>query len=213
VLYVVEGRRFLPTAEGLSPQHDELRVVADAVIRGDAVALRTFLTEMVPQLLRVVRRVLGAGHSDLEDITYEAAYATVESLAQFRGEGSVRHFACRIAVLTAMNVRRREATQKRARQREVADPEELRSEAPSPEVNAENAALAPIVRELMLTLSEPLAEALSLHVILGYTVAEIAASSGVGVETVRSRLRLAKQALRKRALGNPSLREALEVEP
>jgi RNA polymerase sigma-70 factor (ECF subfamily) len=65
----------------------------------------------------------------------------------------------------------------------------------------------------VLTLSEPLAEALTLHVILGYTVAEIAQSSGVSVETVRSRLRLAKQALRKLALSNPSLREAWEVLP
>jgi RNA polymerase sigma-70 factor (ECF subfamily) len=174
--------------------------------------LRTFLQRIVPVLLRVVRRVLGAAHADLEDVTQEAAYAVVESLPEFRGEGSVRHFACCVAVRTAMNVRRRDATRKRARQGTPLDPERLSSEVPDPEASAESASLIPIVRELMLTLSEPLAEALTLHVVLGYTVTEIAESSGISVETVRSRLRLAKQALRKRALGNPSLREVLEVE-
>jgi RNA polymerase sigma-70 factor (ECF subfamily) len=199
--------------ESPSPRHDELRALASEVVRGDATALRTFLAAIVPQLLRVVRRVLGQGHLELEDVTYEAAYAVVERLAEFRGEGTVKHFACRVAVLTAMNVRRREATHKRARQREVVDPEQLGAQEPGPEAQTENASLAPLVRDLMLTLSEPLAEALTLHVILGYTVNEIAESSGVSHETVRSRLRLAKQALRKRALANPSLREALEVPP
>ena len=48
--------------------------------------------------------------------------------------------------------------------------------------------------------------------VLGYTVAEIAQTASLPLETVRSRLRLAKQALRKRVLGNPRLREAVDQE-
>lgn len=195
------------------PRHDELSVLASAVVRGEPLALRTFLATVVPQLLRVVRRVLGQAHPDLEDVTYEAAYAVLDGLPRFRGEGTVRHFACRVAVLTAMNVRRREGTSKRNAEGAACELEHLTSYVPGPEQSAADAALAPLVRELVATLSEPLAEALTLHVILGYTVAEIAETCGVGGETVRSRLRLAKQALRKRVLGNPRLREALEVEP
>jgi RNA polymerase sigma factor (sigma-70 family) len=192
-----------------SPRHDELAALAAAVQRGDQDALRTFLTTIVPQLLRIVRRVLGPEHPDLEDVTYEAAYATVEGLSRFRGEGSVKHFACRVAVLTAMNVRRHDSTAKRARQREIVDFDGLPSEHPGPEQNLLTASLVPIVRDLVATLPQPLAEALTLHVILGYTVPEIVEACGAREETVRSRLRLAKQALRKRVLGNPTLREAL----
>ena len=194
------------------PQHDELARVAREAARGDQAALRTFLTTMTPQLLRVVRRVLGAQHPDLEDVAFEAAYAVLEALPRFRGEGTVRHFACRVAVLTALNVERRDAASKRAHQRDQADPEQVASEVPSPHERALTNSLVPIVRELVTTLPEALAEALSLHVILGYTVGEIAASAGVPVETVRSRLRLAKRALRKRALRSPSLREVMEAE-
>jgi RNA polymerase sigma-70 factor (ECF subfamily) len=58
-----------------------------------------------------------------------------------------------------------------------------------------------LVRQLLDQLPEPIAEALALHFVLGYTVDEIASVSSVPSETVWSRLRLGKQALRRR-LGN-----------
>jgi RNA polymerase sigma-70 factor (ECF subfamily) len=132
----------------------------------------------------------------------------VEGLPRFRGEGTVLHYACRITVLSAMNVRRRDAAQKRALLRVPAELDEVALEGPNPEDNAQSASLVPIVRELLATLPDALAEALALHVVLGYTVVEIAQAASLPVETVRSRLRLAKQALRKRVLSNPKLREA-----
>ncbi|HVY30203.1 MAG TPA: sigma-70 family RNA polymerase sigma factor [Polyangiaceae bacterium] len=191
-------------------RRDELLELAHAVQAGDRAALRTFLAQVVPHLLRVARRVLGPQHSDVEDVAYEAAYAVVEGLSRFRGEGTVLHFACRVAVLTAMNVRRRDAAQKRARGVAGCDPDSVQAEARDPEEQAVLGALAPVVRELLDTLPEPLAEALALHNMLGYTVQEVAEQSGAPVETVRSRLRLAKQALRKRVLGHPRLREVAE---
>ena len=191
-------------------RHDELLGLAQAVQAGDRAALRTFLAAIVPQLLRVARRVLGMRHPDVEDVAYEAAYAVVAGLHRFRGEGTVLHFACRVGVLTAMNVRRRDAAQKRARAGQACDPDSVHADEPDPEEQAVSGALAPIVRELLDTLPEPLAEALALHNMLGYTVQEVADLSGAPLETVRSRLRLAKQALRRRALGHPLLREVAE---
>jgi RNA polymerase sigma-70 factor (ECF subfamily) len=194
-----------------SAQHDELAALAAAVQRGDPAAVRTLLTTIMPQLLRVVRRVLGAGHPDLEDVTYEAAHAVLDGLPRFRREGTLRHFACRVAAFTATNAGRRDAAQKRRFRREAMDVDLCAASGPGPEQQAQTASLAPIVRELVATLPQALAEALTLHVIVGYTVQEIARASNAPAETVRSRLRLARQALRKRVLGNPTLREALEV--
>jgi RNA polymerase sigma-70 factor (ECF subfamily) len=156
---------------------------------------------------------LGPHHPDIEDVAYEAAYATVSGLERFRGTGTVLHFACRVGVLTAMNVRRRDAAQKRPPVRAAGDPDSFESDTFTPEREAQRASLAPVVRELLATLPEPLAEALALHAVLGYTAGEIAEAADVPLETVRSRLRLARQALRKRALGDAILREALENEP
>jgi RNA polymerase sigma factor (sigma-70 family) len=213
---VLRSRLSEPPRSGVppaTPVHDDLRELSAAVLRRDSAALRTFLTAIVPDLIRVVRRVLGPNHPDVEDTAYEAAYGVVEALGRFRGEGTIRHLACRVAVLTAMNVRRRESAAKRDGARDDADIERVEESAAGPEERAMTASLVPIVRELVGSLPEPLAEALTLHVIMGYTVSEIAKASGAPVETIRSRLRLARLALRKSVLGNPRLREVLEVEP
>ncbi len=208
---LIPGSRPSEPAPPGGGRRDELAGLAAAVQRGDAQALGTFLSAIVPQLLRVVRSVLGPAHPDLEDVAYEAAYAVVEGLPRFRGEGTVLHFACRVTVLSAMNVRRRDAAQKRALVRSPTELDDLALDAPNPEDNAQAASLAPIVRELLATLPDTLAEALALHVVLGYTVGEIAQAASLPLETVRSRLRLAKQALRKRVLNNPKLREAVDA--
>ncbi|HEY6079388.1 MAG TPA: sigma-70 family RNA polymerase sigma factor [Polyangiaceae bacterium] len=207
---VIPGSRASEPAPPGDGRRDELAGLVGGIARGDADALRTFLSAIVPQLLRVVRSVLGPEHPDLEDVAYEAAYAVVDSLPTFRGEGTVLHFACRVTVLSAMNVRRRDAAQKRALVRSPTDLDSVELDAPNPEENAQRSSLAPIVRELLATLPDTLAEALALHVVLGYTVAEIAQAASLPLETVRSRLRLAKQALRKRVLNSPKLREAVD---
>jgi len=189
---------------------DELAELCKSVENGDAQALRTFLATVVPQLLRVARRVLGPSHPYVEDVAHDAAYAVVAQLGQFRGESTILNFSRRVAVQTAMNVRRRDAAQKRARTREARDPDTFQAEASNPEELAAHGALVPILRQLLDELPEALAEAFALNVILGYTVVEIAELVQAPVETVRSRLRLAKQALRNRALAHPALRDVLE---
>lgn len=205
--------RLIPGTGGGAPsreRHDELRALADAVQADSSAALGTFIRAIVPHLIRVARRVLGSESSEVEDVAQEAALAVLDALPRYRGEGTVLHFACRVAVLTAMNVRRRVTTQKRSGRSASCPLEQVPSHAPGPDREAANRSLVPVVRELLLTLPENQAEALALHAVLGCTVTEIAETTQAPEETVRSRLRLAKLALRKRVLANAVLRDALE---
>ncbi|HXK16791.1 MAG TPA: RNA polymerase sigma factor [Polyangiaceae bacterium] len=190
---------------------DALAGLARSAARGDRAAIRTFLVTVGPHLLRVVRRVLGAGHPDVDDVAQESAFAVMDALPEHRGECTVLSFACRVAALTAMQVRRREATQKRKALRD--DGFELEdlvaaSQSPDDELSARSSAAA--VRRLLDTLPLEQAEVLALHYVLGFMVPEVAEASGVPFETVRSRLRLAKQALRARVLADPRLASAVE---
>jgi RNA polymerase sigma factor (sigma-70 family) len=128
---------------------DDLARLARAAIDGNGAALRTLIAMLTPHLLRVVRKVLGLHHPDLDDVTQDAVLAVAQSLGMFRGEDSVLHFACRIAVLTAMNVRRNEARLKRKGARALADPDQLFDDAPNPETAFMNSALAPVVQQLL----------------------------------------------------------------
>jgi RNA polymerase sigma-70 factor (ECF subfamily) len=190
---------------------DALAGLAQSVVRGDRAAIRTFLLTIGPHLLRVARRVLGAHHPEVDDVAQESAFAVMEALPEHRGECSVLSFVCRVAALTAMQVRRREATQKRSALRHDGfELDDLASALQSPDDELSSRASAEAVRELLGTLPLEQAEVLALHCVLGFTLPEVAETSGVPLETARSRLRLAKQALRTRVLADPKLAAAVE---
>jgi RNA polymerase sigma-70 factor (ECF subfamily) len=209
-LRVIAGGASKPSA----PAPDALATVARSAADGDPRATRTFLLTVTPHLLRVVRRVLGTYHPDVDDTAQESAFALMDALPRHRGECTVLHFACRVALLTAMNVRRREATRKRSstRQDEL-DVELLESAMRAPDEELLAQARASVVRELVDTLPVEQAEVLAMHCVLGYTVKEIADTSRAPVETVRSRLRLAKGALRDRIAHDPRLGRIVGGEP
>jgi RNA polymerase sigma factor (sigma-70 family) len=188
---------------------DGLLLLAQAAGRGVPEAINTIVISLGGGMLNTVRRVLGRNHPDVEDITQDALVALIASLGSFRAECTVAHFAHRVALLTALAARRRLRTRDRFTEFDkpaewVADPG-----SPSPLARAIASRRRVIVRELLDELSEPVAEALALHFLLGYTVEEIAAAAALSPNTVWSRLRLGKEALRKRLLRDESLLELL----
>lgn len=190
---------------------DELARVADAVRAGDHAATRTLITTIGPKMLQVVRRILGANHADVEDVTQEAAYAVVGALAAFRGECTITHFACRVAAQLALKARRREATQKRSRPPCWDLLESFSQKEGAPDSQLQRQRLAEAARALLASLPEAQAESFALH-LSGYTVAEIADMTDCPSETVRSRLRLSRHALRARVTARPLLRELIKAD-
>ena len=201
-----------PPDQGLERPTDELSGVAGAASRGDRSAAHALLVALAPHLLRTVRSVLGREDADAEDVAQEAALVVLRALPGFRGESTVERFAKRTAVLVAMNARRMRAASKRGAGRTALSSEldELRGDEPGPESSLRRVQAAQAVRALLLTLPEPQAQALALHCIAGCTLEEIATASGAPVETVKSRLRLARQALRRSLERKPHLLELLE---
>ncbi|HEY3253889.1 MAG TPA: sigma-70 family RNA polymerase sigma factor, partial [Polyangiaceae bacterium] len=169
---------------------------------------------LAPHLLRTVRSLLGRANPDAEDVAQEAALVVLAALPGFRGESSVQRFATRTAVLVAMNARRKQAASKRgAAQTTVAtDLDQLVAQPDGPEQRLVQAQAAEAVRSLLLTLPAAQAEALALHCVGGCTLAEIAAATNAPLQTVKSRLRLARHALRLTLDGEPALLELLESE-
>jgi len=186
---------------------DDLAALVAGCCRGEADATATLLTAVGPSMLQMVRRVLGTGDPDVEDVFQEALIALVKALSGFRGECSTRHFGCRVATLTALKARRR----KHAGIHEVLSTDD---EEPGACADERDWALASCRRQTLRRLLDELpgaqAEALVLHYIAGLTVEEIADATSAAGETVRSRLRLAKAALRERIAADPSMLELLE---
>ncbi|MBN1606223.1 MAG: sigma-70 family RNA polymerase sigma factor [Polyangiaceae bacterium] len=184
---------------------DELLPLTRAVLSGNPVATGTFLANVLPAMLKVVRRVLGNQHPDVEDVLQEAAVGLLRALPSFRQGCTVLHFACRIAVLTSLAARRRKRFE--ASLYGAVDQEAAHSVGPAQALASSRRRA--LLRELLDSLSYVQAEALVLHCVLGHSINEIARMTEVPANTARSRVRLAKEALRTRVLGDPLFGELL----
>jgi RNA polymerase sigma-70 factor (ECF subfamily) len=188
---------------------DPLAELARRAAAGDHAAANALLTKLAPALLRVARQVLGPQHPEVSDVAQEAACGLLQALPRFRGECTLVHFACRVAMLVSMNVRRREASHSRKTET-LSELQEVSSAlAPTPEDRLLGERAAGAIRQLLSSLPEAQAEVLGLHHVVGLTMPEIAAVTGAPLETVRSRLRLGRNAMRVRVLEDRRLLEVV----
>jgi RNA polymerase sigma factor (sigma-70 family) len=173
----------------------EARGLALRASTGDQAATRQLLTLVVPAVVRSARLVLGAKSPDAEDVAQQALLAFVEALPTFRGDCHPSGFASRITVHLALSSRRRAARLRLAAAEELADASQRGH---PPHDDAGTAAYQRrCVRDLLARLPREQAEVLALHVILGHSLLEVSQSTSIPLNTVKSRLRLAKQALRR----------------
>lgn len=146
-------------------------------------------------MLRTVRKVLGSRHPDAEDVAQEAVMGLLSALGNFRGDCTVTHFAHQIALRRALHARRHFKTREKVGDQEL-DAEEHAALGDAPLEVTISRERRRLVRSLLDQLPEPTAEALALHFMLGYTVEEIASTLEVSPNTIWSRLKLGKRALK-----------------
>ena len=198
---------------GLGSAEDELRAheLARAAAAGEASATRELLALVWPNTVRVVAGALGATHPDLDDVVQQSLIALLGALAGFRGECHPVGYASRIALRTALKARRR--TKLDASRRELLA--RLSGDEPTSAPNQDplEERRRKLLRELLDDLPEEQAEALALRVMLGWSLDEVSRATNAPSNTVRSRVRLAKEALRRRIEAAPELVDQLKGEP
>jgi RNA polymerase sigma-70 factor (ECF subfamily) len=199
-----------PVAEPPAPE--ALLDLARRAASGDPAATRGLVRAVAPQVLRVVRSVLGQSHPDTEDVVQESLLGFLAALKDFRGESAVPYFASCIAFRRALEAKRRSHDVNRWLQ-QFQRFEQASGAGPLPpsEVALLDLRRA-LLAHLMTELPKPQAEALALRAVTGLSIEKIAEASACPANTVRSRLRLAKETLRRRIAADPRMRECLEDE-
>lgn len=188
----------------------EALVLARQAGAGDSQATAKLLRMIAPRISRVVRAVLGPAHPDVDDAIQLSLIGLVQALPAFRGECDPAGYATTIAVRTAIGVRKRVKLQ-RSRVEADVETEGLVEGGPTPGERADAEKRKRLLRDLLAELPEEQAETLAMRVMLGWSREEIAEYTRAPVNTVRSRMRLAKEALKKRIESDPALLAALEV--
>lgn len=196
---------------GLPSNEEQARELATLAASGDLTATQAFLAYVWPTLSRVATGVLGARHPDLDDAVQQSMIALVRALPAFRGECHPAGYASRITLRVALRVRRN-AKRDAVRREALGQLAPVDGASASVSDDGLGARRRELLRELLEDLPEEQAEALALRVVMGWTLEEVSRASGAPVNTVRSRVRLAKEALRHRIASLPSLAE-LKVEP
>jgi RNA polymerase sigma-70 factor (ECF subfamily) len=190
--------RFVMAAELRSSDRNQSDLTELALMARtrDPAAMRTFLEAIAPSVRSVCRGVLGAGHLDLEDTVQECLIDILRALPKYRVEGAIVHYTNRIALRASI------AARKRARSREQRQ-NALAEQSPVPNFAGCEESLPNLwlVRALIDELSAVQSETVLMRMVLGCSVEEIAVATQVPVNTTKSRLRLAKDYLRRRLDG------------
>ena len=156
---------------------------------GDDKAIHSLLVELIPRVRNLVR-YLARNDAETDDISQDALIVVLRDLSAYRGEGTFNSWVDRVVARVTIRRLRSE------RSRTVV---ELRPRAPEAGTacSSEEFLLRRAVVRLLDRLPSEQRHALVLHHVLEMTVSEIAKELDTPVETVRSRLRLAKSRLRE----------------
>lgn len=168
-----------------------------AAAAGDRAAAQAIARELVPRVRNLVRYLL-RGDARVDDVAQEALIAVLRGLGSFRGDGRFEAWVDRIVARTTF------ATIKRIRaETQPGGPEHV--EAVDLDTRTDAYAERRELAAALDRLPHDQREALVLHFAVGMTVPEIAETIGAPFETVRSRLRLGKAALRDALGGRDAL--------
>jgi RNA polymerase sigma-70 factor (ECF subfamily) len=192
------------------PSLDPWLELARAAALGDRRATEALVRGVGPRVHDVARAILGSRHPDIDDLAQESLVAFIKALRAFEGRSSVLHYATRITVRVCIAGRKRA---QRVTNEEAAILEghaDTTNRRPFKQLLRERRRV--LVRMLLAELPDPQSEALALRICLGLPMEEVAEMTGAPLNTVYSRLRLAKAALRARIQRDPVLREMLEVD-
>ena len=184
-----------------------MQLLARAGAAGDTHATHQLLTALAPRIASVVRAVFRRSHADVQDVQQQAMIAFVAALPSFRGECEPSQFASRIAARLALAALRRTRAAA-SRHDDDFDVNRLASDE-WPHDDAVRRRRTDMLRDLLARLPAGQAETLTLRVVLGWSLAEVSSATGAPMNTVRSRVRLAKEALRSAIERDPRIAEEL----
>jgi len=177
--------------------------LARAAASGDGHAMRR-LADRLLDSIRVLLRGLVAGDSNLDDYVQESMIEILLAAGSYRGESKLETWANRIAIRTAMRYVKKQRW--RARILSFTTEVDGRSD-PVADAEVDRSEIRKRIEHALGALSLERRMVVTLRLMLGYSVAEVAEMMETSQVTVRNRLFLARKDLRRRMRKDPVLRD------
>jgi RNA polymerase sigma-70 factor (ECF subfamily) len=194
-------------SERVAAGADPLAPWLPAAAAGDHAAVHAVLAGVAPAVAGVVRLMFGTRNAEAQDAIQESLLAVHAAIGRFRGECPFVAYARRIAARVALTARRRRSS-------ESLDQigAELAVAAPSHDERMMRERRLQALRALLDELPTGQAESLAMRVVLGCSLPEVSQATGVPVNTVRSRIRLAREHIKARIQSDSRLAALFELE-
>jgi RNA polymerase sigma-70 factor (ECF subfamily) len=184
--------------------------LAERARLGGSEATRALLRAIAPTILSTSRKIL-RDKTEAEDVAQEAMISFARDVHALRNPEAVKAFAARLTTRLAIRARHRRAKERDARADMAQELATDRSKlADDPAASRETTEL---LLEVLDQLPDEQSETLLLRYFMGHTLEEVAAATEVPANTVRSRIRLARQALGRHLTQDPrfaTLKEAIK---
>ncbi len=178
------------------------------VRRGDPGAATAFHDRVRPQVDRTVRRLLGAGDPDREDIAQLALIELVSTIDRYRGDCSLDAWTSTLTARVVYKAIRRRRTERRLFAGVApADAETGVARQRAPETWTHD--LLPRVLGHLRAIDESRAWAFLLHDVWGYDLREMADIMDVSVAAAQSRLVRGRRELHARIARDPELADTM----
>lgn len=191
-----------------SPAFDDSELLR-AVREGDRGSAAALHDRVRPQVDRTVRRLLGAGDPDHEDLVQMTMIEIVSSIDRFRGDCSLDGWTSTVAAHIVYKHIRRRRTERRLFGYAAAD--DVTAVAP---VSMGRTALArnllARVVDTIRQVDESKAWTYVLHDVCGYDLKEISQITGVSVAAAQTRLVRGRREVHERIAADPELAKRLE---
>lgn len=174
-----------------------MKNISSTVIReaqaGDTCAFEVIYRHLSPSVYAVSLKIMGH-EADARDVTQEVFITLFHKLAEFRHESALKTWAYRVTVNTALNMRKKRS---RIEGPVVAFDEEMFAHGAEPEVLARErkAHQARVTSKLLEKLNPEQRVCLILRGVEGLSYQEIADILRININTVRTRIRRARQML------------------
>jgi RNA polymerase sigma-70 factor, ECF subfamily len=207
----------VPTAEGSPPARlpapslDDSELL-ESVVRGDPDAAVALHDRLRPVVERALRRLLGRGDRDHEDLAQQAMIEVVFTVHRFRRDCPLDAWASTVAAHVAYNHIRRRTTERRIFESLRLD----ENDADSPHGVGREAAARSTLRRVLVHLDgidQAKAWAYMLHDVCGYDLREVAQITDTSVAAAQSRLVRGRRELHQRLAADPELAPLLAGRP
>jgi RNA polymerase sigma-70 factor (ECF subfamily) len=199
--------RLVQTDAAQADVHENLSTtdLVDRVRAGDVSAAGLFHDRLRPVVEATLRRLIGPGDNDFEDVAQVALIEIIRSLGRYRGDCSLETWASAVTANVVF---------KQLRRRKL---ERAIFEAQAPVDNVADAAgdvaeMRGLIRKVMghlREMPESRATVFLLHDVFGYSLTEVAAIVRASVTATQSKLVRGRRDLHQRIAADPDLAGAL----